>query len=77
MASNTFFLKLKETCKKIDSDVNDIKMKMVVTREDHDKEEVASKKICEIQDKINKIKAYIYIYFCQICNFISRMIVIM
>lgn len=56
MASKTFFLKLKETCKKIDNDVNDIRMKMVVTREDYDKEEVASKKICEIQDKIKTIK---------------------
>lgn len=58
MASKTFFLKLKETCQKIDSDVNDIKMKMIVTREDRDKEEVASKKICEIQDKISAMKVF-------------------
>lgn len=70
MASKTFFLKLKETCQKIDSDVNDIKMKMIVTREDHDKEEVVSKKICEIQDQINTMKVFFFIkLFWQIYNF--------
>ena len=74
MASKTFFSKLKETCRTIDSDVNDIKMKMIATHEDDDNEEIVSKKICEIQDKINSMKVSFFnrYLFCYL-NLYSKL----